>query len=270
MKEVEPGLRKILERMPEYRPHPRLPSDWLRWQMIERWTVLRHADLAPGMNVLEIGCGPQAIATVPLALAVGSCGRVVALDRGRWGEFHKLVEASGLQRRVIPVQEDARSLPFPDSCFDLVVCIHGARSFESREALVAVVKEMLRVSKERIFIAESSPIAKNKAQKAHLAMYNLRRPVFLALGRGALGDMPYFPPKEMERIAKQAGATRISSKLIDVNMPHHLGWFPIDMIKKVKSKRVRNRLERKWKEAVNMLDQYGEEHPPVIVLNAWK
>jgi len=222
------------------------------------------------MNVLEIGCGPQAIATIPLALAVGRCGRVVALDRGRWWDFRRLVDASGLHTRVIPVQEDARRLPFLDSSFDLVVCIHGIHSFENHEAVVASVREMLRVSKERIFIAESSPIAKNKAQEAHLAMYGLRRPLFLALGRGELGDMHYFRPKEMERIVKQAGATRISSKLVDVNIPHHLAWFPIDMVKKAKNKRVRDRLEKKWKEAENMLDQYGEEHPPVIVLNAWK
>jgi ubiquinone/menaquinone biosynthesis C-methylase UbiE len=183
LEEVDPALREVLKRIPPYQPHPRLPPNWLHWQIIERYVVLKHAKLGSGENILEIGCGPQAIATIPLASLVGENGRVVALDRGRWGDFWKLIEMSGLKRRVIPIQEDARSLPFPYSCFDLAVCIHGIRSFENREAVVAAVKEMLRVSKERIFLAESTPIAKNMAQKAHLAMYNLRRPVFLALGR---------------------------------------------------------------------------------------
>ena len=197
LEEADPALREVLKRIPPYQPHPRLPSEWLLWQVIERYLVLKHANLVSGANVLEIGCGPQAIATIALALLVGEEGRVIALDRGRWGDFWKLMEASGLRRRVIPIQEDARSLPFPYSCFDLVVCIHGIRSFENREAVVAAVREMLRVSKERIFLAESTPIARNMAQKAHLAMYNLRRPVFLALGREVEGDMPYFSPEEL-------------------------------------------------------------------------
>jgi ubiquinone/menaquinone biosynthesis C-methylase UbiE len=208
LKRTDPEIREVLKRIPLYQPHPRLPSDWFHWQIIERYTVLKHAKVFSGATVLEVGCGPQAIATIPLALLVGECGRVVALDRGRWGDFWKLVQASGLQKRVIPIQEDARNLPFLSSCFDLSVCVHGIRSFENREEVVKAIKEMLRVSRERIFLAESSPIARNMAQKAHLAMYNLRRPVFLALGREVEGDMPYFPPEELEKIVKEAGAAK--------------------------------------------------------------
>lgn len=120
--------------------------------------------------MLEVGCGPQAISTIPLALSVGERGKVVALDLGRWGGFRKLMELSGLQKKVTPIQGDAKSLPFSRSCSDLVVCIHGIRSFQNREAVVKTVREMLRVSKERVFLAESAPLARNMAQKAHLAM----------------------------------------------------------------------------------------------------
>ncbi len=279
LKEVSPKLKEVMERIPKYQPHPRLPSDWYYWQIIERHTVLKHAGLISGANVLEVGCGPQAIATIPLALLVGERGRVIALDRGRWGvtrsgemesDLWKLMKASGLQNRVIPLQEDARSLPFPFSCFDLSVCIHGIRSFENRKVTVEAVKEMLRVSKERIFLAESSPIARNKAQQAHLTMYNLRRPVFVALGWAAAGDIPYFSQEELEKIAKEAGAARIETQLVDVNMPHHLAWFPLEIIKKIKDRKTREDLKQKWKKATRMLDEYGEEHPPVVIVNAWK
>jgi len=268
--DVDSALREVLKRIPAYQPHPRMPPDWLHWQIIERYFVLKHARLFSGANVLEIGCGPQAIATIPIALLVGEKGRVIALDRGRWGDFWKLIEMSGLERRVIPVQEDARNLPFPYSCFDLVLCIHGIRSFENREAIVRAVREMLRVSKERIFLAESTPIARNLAQKAHLAMYNLRRPVFLALGREMEGDLPYFTPTEMENIVREAGAAKIEVRLMDVNMPHHLAWFPIDMIEKIRDEEIRNDLKQKWTSALKMLETHGEEHPPVILVNAWK
>lgn len=279
LKKVDPNLREILMCIPTYQPDKRLPPDWYYWQILERYTILKHAGLVTGSNVLEVGCGPQAIATIPIALLVGETGRVVALDRGRWGlnrsgkignDFWELMAGSGLQNRVIPLQEDARNLPFPYSCFDLAVCIHGIRSFENREATVKVVKEMLRVSKGRIFLAESSPIARNMAQKAHLSMYNLRSPAFAAVGWTAAGDIPYFSQEELEGIVKEAGATRIEMQLVEVNMPHHLAWFPPEIIEKIKDRKTREDLKQKWNKAKRMLDEHGEEHPPVITVNAWR
>lgn len=108
------------------------------------------------------------------------------------------------------------------------------------------------------------------AQKAHLTMYNLRRPMFVALGLAAEGDIPYFSQKELEKIVREAGAAKIDMHLVEVNMPHHLAWFPFEMIEKIKDKMIRENLKRKWRKAVKMLEKYGEEHPPVIVVNAWK
>lgn len=269
LSQFDPELRRVIERIQPYKG-PRLPSDWLHWQIIERYVVLRHTNIFKGSNVLEIGCGPHAIATVALALLVGKQGRVVALDHGRWGRFWEIVKECGLEKRVIPVQEDARKLPFPYSCFDLVVCVHGIRSFDQRFGVVAAVNEMLRVTKERIFLAESSPIAKNAAQQAHLTMYNLRRPMFVALGHAVEGDIPYFSQKELKKIVKEAGAAEIETQLVEVNMPHHLAWFPLEMIEKIKDKKVREDLKRKWTKALEVLDKHGEEHPPVVIVNAWK
>lgn len=42
-------------------------------------TIIHHADLARGMKVIDIGCGPGRI-TIPLAQAVGPNGSVVAMD----------------------------------------------------------------------------------------------------------------------------------------------------------------------------------------------
>lgn len=270
LKGLSSELLIILERVGTYRPHPRLPPDWFQWQIAERHMILKYAKIASGANVLEIGCGPQAIATIPLASFVGENGRVVALDRGRWGDFWKLIGKSGVKSRVIPLQDDARKLPFPYSCFDLPVCIHGIRSFESRKACVEAIGEMLRVSKERIFIAESSPIARNMAQKAHLVMYNLRRTVFLATGHPEAGDIPYFSQNDLVKIVKEAGAMKIDAKLIEVNMPHHLAWFPPEIFDKIEDKTKRQNLRREYVKGEKMLDKYGEEHPPVITIDAWK
>ncbi len=79
LEEADPALREVLRRIPQYQPDPRLPLNCFHWQIIERHVVLKHAKLVSGANVLEIGCGPQAIATIPLASLVGEKGRVIAL-----------------------------------------------------------------------------------------------------------------------------------------------------------------------------------------------
>jgi ubiquinone/menaquinone biosynthesis C-methylase UbiE len=267
---LPPELRAVLTRIGTYQPHPRLPPDWYQWQVTERYFILKHAEIGERQNVLEIGCGPQAIATIAVASCVGEHGQVVALDRGRWGDFRKLMKKSGEGDRAMPLQSDARTLPFRSSCFDLAVCVHGVRSFENREVCVEAIREMLRVSKERIFIAESSPIARNRAQQAHLTMYNLRRPLFLAMGRPQAGDIPYFSQKELEGIVKEAGATEIHARLIEVNMPHHLAWFPPEMLDRIKDEVRQGNLRREYGKANAMLDKYGEEHTPVIAVNARK
>ena len=269
LQSLAPEIRKVLNKIPK-QGFDRLPPDWLHWQIIERFKVLKYAEIIGGSNVLEIGCGPHAIATVALALLVGDAGRVIALDRGKWENFWKIMEQSNLSSRVIPFQGDARELPFPFPCFDLVACIHGVRSFDNRGAVVSAVREMLRVTEDRVFLAESSPIAKNKAQEAHLVMYNLRRPTFLALGHEDWGDIPYFTPEEMEEIVKEAGAARVDVKLVDVDMSHHLAYFPLEAIEKIQDEGLRCSLKEKWMKALDMLESYGEEHPPVVIVNAWK
>ena len=267
---LDPEHWKVLDRIHKTSEHDRLPLDWLHWQILERFAVLKHAHIREGSNILEIGCGPHVIATIALAALVGQNGRVVAVDIGRWKGFWKILRQSGLASRVIPVQEGARKLPFPFSCFDLAVCIHGVRSFDSRESVVQAIREMLRVARDRVFIAESSPIARTKAQEAHLAMYNLRRPTFVALGHPEHGDVHYLLPEELKTIAVEAGASKVDMRLIEVDMPHHLAYLPLDAITEIKDRAVRDDLERRWHEALRMLDEYGEEHPPVILMDCWK
>ncbi|HEY6993778.1 MAG TPA: class I SAM-dependent methyltransferase [Xanthobacteraceae bacterium] len=61
---------------------------WLRWlvELDNPFTktnrarvIIEHLDVAPGMYVLDVGCGPGRL-TVPLARAVGENGCVVAID----------------------------------------------------------------------------------------------------------------------------------------------------------------------------------------------
>lgn len=267
LNEIDKEFANIIRRIPP-RNEPYLPPYWLHIEMIERYKVLLHADIKEGMNILEIGCGAHAIATVPLAHMVGDTGRIVAVDIGRWAFFADIVKATGLWRRVIPIACDARKLPFRFQCFDLAVIIHGIRSLRSEENIIQIFREMFRVS-PRIFIAESLPIAKSKAQEAHLEMYNLREEIFEAL-TGVKDDIHYFPLDKLVEFVEEAGGEPIETKIIDVKLPHYLAFIPKEYIIKIKDKKKRESLLKRWEVACEKLRKYGEEHPPVGIIKAEK
>jgi SAM-dependent methyltransferase len=78
------------------------------WFAVERGRLLRKVDLPARRRVLDLGCG--------------SCETLAELDRRAAGfavgaDLDVRVLALGGGRRVAA---DARALPFPDSCFDLI------------------------------------------------------------------------------------------------------------------------------------------------------
>lgn len=266
LRTVPSGLATIIESIPPRTEPPPLPPNWLHNEILERYRVLAHAKLEEGMNVLEIGSGSHALATVPLAYMVGEKGRVVAVEIERWRYFPSIMRATGLWGRVIPLACDARRLPFPFDFFDVSLCVHGIRSMHNSSNIVQILREMLRVSR-RIFVAESLPIAKTKAQAAHLEMYNLREEIF-ELVLGTKDDIHYLPFKKVSELVKKAGGRITNSKVLDIGLPHYLAFIPKDYVEKIKDKKKRKRLIKRWQVAYGKLMEHGEEHPPVAVLHA--
>lgn len=262
---LEPGFRALLERIPR-RVSPALAPEWLRWEMLERHIVLRRARLEPGTVVLEVGSGGHAIATVPLAYALGPAGRVLALERERWGAFSSIVAQSGLGGRVRPLAGDARRVPLRDDSVELAACVHGLRSLESEENTVRVFREMLRVAR-RIFIAESLPIARNEAQAAHLQMYGLREELFEAR-TGRKDDLAYRPLAVLRSLVERAGGTVEEADTAEVDLPHALATFPRTLIEELPAGGQRADLLRRWDAAESRRRTFGEDHPPVGIVSA--
>lgn len=251
--------KDVLSKIPP-RDEPPLPSDWLHVEMLERFRVLRFAPLKEGMNVLEVGCGAHALTTVPLAYLVGETGRVVAIDRSRWRFFEEITSSAGVKHRIIPLKVDARELPFPFKAFDLAVLVHGIRSLKNEETMVKVMSEMFRVS-ERVFIAESLPIANNERQRAHLELYNLREEIFEALF-GEKDDMNYPTLEKLHELVERAGGRITRSGTFEPKLPHYLAYIPREYVERIKDERKRAELLRRWDSAYEKWRK-GAEHSPV-------
>ncbi|WP_148883725.1 class I SAM-dependent methyltransferase [Thermococcus aciditolerans] len=250
---------KVLSKIPP-RNEPPLPPDWLHTEMLERFRVLRFAPIGKSMNVLEVGCGAHALTTVPLAYIVGETGRVVAVDRSRWRFFEEITSSAGLKHRIIPLKVDARELPFPFKAFDLAVLVHGIRSLKSEETMVKVISEMLRVS-EKVFIAESLPIANNERQRAHLELYNLREEIFEALF-GEKDDLHYPTLEKLTELIEKAGGEVIESGTLEPDLPHYLAYIPREYVERIREEEKRAELLERWERAYEKWKR-GAEHPPV-------
>ncbi len=83
--------------------------------------LISRLDLAPGMRVLDAGCGPGRL-TLPLARAVGPGGEVVALDdqRGMLERLEKRLGAEGLVN-VRPLQAVLGEGALREGGFDRIV-----------------------------------------------------------------------------------------------------------------------------------------------------
>jgi precorrin-6B methylase 2 len=234
--------------------------------MLERFRVLAETRISPTDRILDVGAGPHAITTVPLAHLVDGTGIVIAAERERWSHFREVTRACGVASRVRPVTCDARALPVRTDTFDLAVCAHAVRSLGDDDGLVRVIGEMLRVAK-RALIAESLPDSHTGAQRAHLAMYNLRSEVFEALS-GRPDDWPYRPMSRLQALVERAGGTVRQSSVIEVDLPHALAYFPRSYVERVPDPHRRADLLRRWDDANRLAEIHGSDHPPVGVLVA--
>jgi cyclopropane fatty-acyl-phospholipid synthase-like methyltransferase len=248
-----------------------LPRDWALVEMREREMVLRHGGVRRGERVLEVGSGRHGLTTIPLGLMVGPRGSVCAVERERWGGFGGRIDAAGLRGRVSAVECDARALPFLDGWFDRAVSVHAFRSFHRRSDYVRALKEMLRVSSGPVIVAESTPVARTPAQRAHLEAYSLRFPSHRAMGHPEFGDVPYPTVEELKTLARRAGGRIRKVAVFEPHLPAHLAratmaqveaWF----LSRMKEKRSAERLRGRWLRAVESLERNGEEHPPVAVV----
>ena len=267
LEHIKEDFAEIIMRIPPRNEPSPLTLYWLHLEIIERYYIVGNAHIEPGTTVLEVGCGPFAISTIPLAYLVGEKGYVLACDLGRWKGFEDTLQATTLRERVTPLECDATHLPLKPGV-DIAVSIHALRSFHDEPTIVHILKEMFRVS-SHIFVAAYLPIVKTKAQKACMKMYNLREEIFEALS-GRKDDIHYFPLEKLVEFVNCAGGTITETKTMEIDLPHCFGFIPKDTIERIEDVKKRENLLQKWEKAYENITKYGEGRPPIGVVKAVK
>jgi ubiquinone/menaquinone biosynthesis C-methylase UbiE len=106
--------------------------------------LLRHLELRPGIEILDLGCG-TGFPLFELAMIHGAESHVVGLDpwtdaieraRSRQ-EYHQLPN-------VTIVEGDGAAIPFPEKSFDLIVSNLGINNFTDPAAVLAECRRVIR------------------------------------------------------------------------------------------------------------------------------
>jgi len=116
--------------------------------------AIRHLNLRPDSQVLDLGCGRGALLT-RIAKQLGPAGKVTGLDlwlsrdqsHNKMAVTQKNVDDLGLTDRVNLVTGDMTKLAFPDASFDVVTSSFAIHNIKNEQARISAVKEAIRVLK---------------------------------------------------------------------------------------------------------------------------
>lgn len=138
---------------------PEKVAAWARWapqnnaaqkEATERLLVA--ADLAPGLQVLDIGGGPGDPA-LAVAKLVGPTGHVTVTDiaQGMVAAAEEYARQEGLTNLSFQTAS-GEDLPFPDGTFDRVTCRHAAMFFADLQRALGEIRRVLRPGGRAAFL----------------------------------------------------------------------------------------------------------------------
>ena len=139
-----------------------------RWRPIAE-RIARHYGLAPGMKVLDVGCG-KGFLLYELTQAVPGL-EVAGLDISAYGVEHAKPEIADTLR-----VGNCTDLPWPDDHFDFVFSVNVFHNLYNYE-LESAVTEMERVGKDAKYICVES--YRTEAEKANLLYWQLTCETFM-------------------------------------------------------------------------------------------
>ncbi|CAM3533191.1 methyltransferase domain-containing protein [Pontibacter korlensis] len=105
-------------------------------------SLTKSLDLKPGMRVLDLGCG-KAISSIFLAKEFGVT--VYAVDEAvSASDNYQRICKEGCEEKVIPLEADARALPFAEEYFDAVVVVDSYTYFGTDEKYLPYIARFIK------------------------------------------------------------------------------------------------------------------------------
>ncbi|WP_170330171.1 class I SAM-dependent methyltransferase [Ruegeria arenilitoris] len=184
--------------------------------------VLDRARLAPGMTVLDIGCG-TGISTLAAARKVGSNGRVLAADISQPFLDRAATRAADQGLGNLNFQfADAQTFEFPPDQMDAAISRFGVMFFEDSVAAFANIAKALKPGGQMTFAAWG-PLDVNPWFKLpHIAaVKRLGHPP--RVDRYAPGPLAFHDLDHVAGMMAQAGLTDVTAKAVTLKLPGYGG-----------------------------------------------
>ncbi len=120
-----------------------------------------------------------------------------------------------LLKKVQGMRSDAQQLPFEENSFTVVAAVHSIRNFPNKQSIKRAISEMKRVVVEggSVIVVENLPVARTKAQEAHLKMFKCKV-------KYSSGELYYFSKRELLEMFRKAGFKNedMEIKILDYNL----------------------------------------------------
>ena len=233
---------------------------------MERMALAQEMQLDEHDTVLDVGCGRGyfTIAAARFSSLVVGVDLMNGLGRhGWWRNFNTSIHELNLVDKVLGVKSDARCLPFRSCSFSVATTVHAIRNFQNHLSIEAAIKEMKRVvvNGGSVIVVESLPIARTKAQEAHLQMFRCKV-------KYTSGELDYLPEEKIVGMFEKVGFDKIEVKELDYNWSAAPPLFWIDPYLRSLPESEREEAREAYNEAANVVCKWGEVSPPALLVKA--
>ena len=180
--------------------------------------AVRALELKPGERVIDV-CGGTADLSLRAARAVGPSGHVVLTDinRAMITAGQAKIERESLAGRIVAVQGDAESLPFPANSFDAAIVAFGIRNLTRMEQGMAEMHRVLRPGGRMVCLECSLPVSRWFGPLYHFYSFRVMPLAgkWLAANREAYLHLPesilrFPPPERIAALFRSAGFTAVT------------------------------------------------------------
>lgn len=235
---------------------------------MERLALAKEMELDDHDTVLDVGCGRGYFSIAAATQSKSVVGVDLMNGSGRtnwWRNFYTGMHELNLVGKVSGLKSSAALMPFKSSKFTVAAAVHSIRNFQNKETIKAALQEMKRVVVKggSVILAENTSNPHNKAQEAHLQMFNCKV-------KYATGELAYPQKEELTEWFQNAGFRRIEIKELNYNLSATPPLFCLDYHLSSLTEIQKHKARTAYDKAIKVIHTCGETSPPTLLVKARK